>query len=56
MDMNVVMTDKGEFVELQATAEGRSATRKEMGLLMDLAETAISEIIQKQKEALGING
>lgn len=56
MDMNVVMTDKGEFVELQATAEGRSATRKEMGLLMDLAEAAISEIIQKQKEALGING
>ena len=56
MDMNVVMTDSGEFVELQATAEGRSATRKEMGLLTDLAEGAIKQIIQKQKEALGTNG
>ena len=54
MDMNVVMTDAGEFVELQATAEGRSATRKEMGLLTDLAEKAIMEIISKQKEALGV--
>lgn len=54
MDMNVVMTDKGEFVELQATAEGRTATKHEMEVLMNLAEKSIFEIIAKQKEALGI--
>lgn len=54
MDMNVVMTENGEFVELQATAEGRCATKKEMDLLIDLAQKSIFEIIEKQKEALEI--
>lgn len=54
MDMNVVMNDSGDFAEVQATAEGRCATKKEMELLMDLAQKSIYEIITKQKEALGI--
>lgn len=52
MDMNVVMNDRGEFIELQATAEGRPATKKEMQLLTELAEKSIMEIIEIQKEAL----
>lgn len=54
MDMNVVMNDSGDFAEVQATAEGRCATKKEMELLMDLAQKSIYEIITKQKEVLGI--
>lgn len=52
MDMNVVMNENGDFSEIQATAEGRCATKKEMDLLIDLAQKSIFEIIEKQKEVL----
>lgn len=54
VDMNVVMNEKGEFAELQGTAEGRSFTKEELNGLLILAEKGIKELISKQKEALGV--
>ncbi|MDR3428796.1 ribonuclease PH [Silvimonas sp.] len=51
-DMNVVMTGKGEFVEIQGTAEGVPFSRAEMNALLDLAEKGIRELIVLQKTAL----
>lgn len=52
VDMNVVMTETGEVIEVQGTAEEDPFTRKEMDQLMDLAEKGIQELIEKQKESL----
>ena len=52
-DMNVVMTEAGEFVEVQGTAEGQSFARDELNAMLDLAAEGIAGFIEKQKEALG---
>jgi ribonuclease PH len=52
VDMNVVMTGDGRFVEVQGTAEGVAFTRAELDALLDLAETGIAEIIAAQKEMI----
>ncbi len=54
-DMNVVMTEKGDFVEIQGTAEGRALTNEELEVLLNLARNGINEIIKKQKAVLNIN-
>ena len=51
-DMNVVMTGRGGFVEVQGTAEGAPFTRGEMDALVSLAEGGIRELIAAQKRAL----
>lgn len=51
-DMNVVMNDKGEFIEVQGTAEGHPFSRSELDQLLGLAESGIGELIQKQRDAL----
>jgi ribonuclease PH len=51
-DMNVVMTGRGGFVELQGTAEGAPFTRGEMDALVSLAEGGIRELIAAQKRSL----
>lgn len=56
VDMNVVMTDKGEYIEVQGTGEECPFTRKEMEGLLSLAEKSILEIIEIQKESLGDSG
>jgi ribonuclease PH len=50
VDMNVVMTGDGRFVEVQGTAEGVAFTRAELDALLGLAETGIKEIIAAQRE------
>jgi ribonuclease PH len=50
VDMNVVMTGDGRFVEVQGTAEGVAFTRAELDALLGLAEGGIAEIIGAQKE------
>jgi len=54
VDMNVVMNDRGEFAELQGTAEGKTFSREELNQLLNLAEKGIGELIAKQKEVLGV--
>ena len=53
VDMNLVMTGAGEFVEVQGTGEGRSFARAEMKALLELGERGIRELIEHQKRALG---
>ncbi|MFW5787365.1 MAG: ribonuclease PH [Halanaerobiales bacterium] len=55
VDMNVVMTESGKVIEVQGTAEEEPFTREEMDQLLDLAQKGIEELIQKQKESLGVN-
>lgn len=54
VDMNVVMTGEGAFVELQGTGEEATFTREEMDGLVSLAEEGIQELFEYQKEALGL--
>ena len=53
-DMNVVMTGSGGFVEVQGTAEGAPFQRAEMDAMLDLAQAGITQLIAKQKAALGV--
>ena len=50
--MNVIETDAGQLVEVQATAEKAPFSRKELLSLLRLADKGIEEIIQVQKAAL----
>lgn len=53
VDMNIVMTGEGEFVEIQGTGEGRSFTRDEMNALLDLATKGINELFVAQNDIIG---
>lgn len=53
VDMNIVMTGDGRFVELQGTGEESTFSRVELNALLDLGETGIAQLIQIQREALG---
>jgi ribonuclease PH len=50
VDMNVVMTSEGRFVEVQGTAEGQAFTRGELDGMLALAEKGIGELIDLQRE------
>jgi ribonuclease PH len=52
VDMNVVMTGEGRFVEVQGTAEGVAFSRGELDDLLGLAESGISRIFALQRELL----
>ena len=52
VDMNVAMTDKGEFVELQGTAEKGTFTPEQLEKMLRLARRGIKQIIKLQKETL----
>ncbi len=52
VDFNVVMTSKGEFVEIQGTAEGRPFSKQTVNDLMALAEKGIQQLFQAQQEVL----
>jgi ribonuclease PH len=52
VDMNVVETDAGQIVEIQATAEKKPFTRKDFNALLTLADKGIEELIQVQREVL----
>lgn len=52
VDMNVVMTESGKFVEVQGTAEGIPFSKEQLDDLLDLASAAIKKLIKKQKEVL----
>jgi ribonuclease PH len=50
VDMNVVMTSLGGFIEVQGTAEGAPYSRAELDILLGLAEAGINDIIALQRE------
>jgi ribonuclease PH len=53
VDMNVVMTGSGKFVELQGTGEESTFSESELAALLSLAKQGINEVIDVQKAALG---
>jgi ribonuclease PH len=52
VDMNVVMTGAGRFVEVQGTAEGMAFSRGELDSLLGLAESGIKELSARQATVL----
>jgi len=52
VDMNVVMTSSGRFVELQGTAEGAPYSRSELEELLSLAEHGIAQLLEVQQTVL----
>jgi ribonuclease PH len=54
VDMNVVMTGAGQMVEIQGTAEQAPFFRQELDRLIDLAWIGVEQIIQVQKQMLGV--
>src|SRR5918992_696016 len=53
VDMNVVMTGSGKFIEVQGTAETLPFGRDALDALLDLAQKGIGELIGLQKHAIG---
>ena len=54
VDMNIVMTAEGDFIEVQGTAEGKPFNDSQMKNMIAAAKKGIKHIIKKQKEALKI--
>ncbi|MCB1907173.1 MAG: ribonuclease PH [Rhodocyclaceae bacterium] len=52
-DMNVVITESGDIVEVQATAEGKPFSRDELDALMDIAAGGAAQLVTIQRAALG---
>ncbi len=52
-DMNIVMTDQGEFIEIQGTGEQRPFTQAELIQLLDLGKNGIEQLFSLQKNVLG---
>lgn len=53
VDMNVVMTGEGKFIEIQGTGEGRPFSHAELSSLLQLGEKGCRELISYQKDILG---
>ena len=53
VDMNVVKTGRGRFIELQGTAEHKSFDDDELQALMAAADKGIQELVALQRKALG---
>jgi len=53
VDMNMVMTDRGELIEIQGTGEESPFNKVQLQEMMELAEKGIYELIEIQKQSLG---
>ncbi len=53
-DMNIVMTDQGEYVEVQGCAEGVPFTIEQFNAMLDCAKDALQKVFAKQKAAVEI--
>lgn len=51
-DMNVIMTDKGGFIEIQGTAEGAPFVQDELDSMLALAKSGINQLFEIQRAAL----
>ncbi|HEY3056422.1 MAG TPA: ribonuclease PH [Thermoanaerobaculia bacterium] len=52
VDMNIVATEKGRFIELQGTGEGATFSEEEMQMMLSLAKSGIAQLVAKQREVL----
>lgn len=53
VDMNIVMTGRHQFVELQGTGEEATFSREQLNRMLDLAEGGIDLLVEKQRDVLG---
>jgi ribonuclease PH len=53
VDMNVVRTDAGEYVEIQGTAESRPFSREGLDRMLVLADHGIDQLLAMQREVVG---
>jgi ribonuclease PH len=53
VDMNIVKTGKGKFIEVQGTAEGMPFDRTGLDTLLDLADLGIRQLVDKQRAIVG---
>jgi ribonuclease PH len=53
VDLNLVMTGSGQFIEVQGSGEEATFTRKQLDGLIDLGEAGVKAITAAQKKALG---
>lgn len=53
VDANFVMTEKGEFVEIQGTGEGRPFSKEELNRLMSLARRGTAKLCREQRKITG---
>ena len=53
VDFNVVMTDRGEFVEVQGTAEEGAFSKEVLDRVLALAERGVAQLFQVQREVIG---
>lgn len=53
VDMNIVMTGAGEFVEIQGTGEEATFSKNELFTMLDLADEGLQQLFELQKEILG---
>lgn len=54
VDMNVVVTENGDFIEVQGTAEDGCFSRQELDVLLDLAKTGSEKLFAKQHQVLNL--
>ena len=54
VDMNVVMTGAGEFVEVQGTAEKKPFSRPQLDAMLELARVGVGRLFEAQASALGL--
>jgi len=52
VDMNIVMTGSGEFIEIQGTAERKPFSGEQMNALMDIGKKGIQELVAYQRKIL----
>ncbi len=53
VDMNVVKTGRGKFIEVQGTAEGEPFDRESLDMLLELADHGIRQLVDKQRTIVG---
>lgn len=54
VDMNVVKTEAGQYVEIQGTAEQQDFSRDQLNHMLDIADQGMDELFRLQRKALGI--
>ena len=52
VDMNIAMTSKGEYIEIQGTSEGKPFTQDQLLEMLTLAKRGINKLIKIQKQAI----
>jgi ribonuclease PH len=55
VDMNIVMTEAGEFIELQGTGEEATFNDRQLGAMLGLGRAAIQQLFQAQQAALAVS-